>query len=236
MPHKTGWFPTRRDDVIHMGDDWSAQLDLHGPAWTVPQERITAFKTALAEAKALLAEVQSSGRTQVNTEQCRLAFTTLWEAMQFLKTNYFNAPPRTPDELSALQLSPHDKIPTAISPCTIVPGLSLHATDGHGILVKLFMENQPDDPRSASHFFGKWGLKPAGRWASEEEAVADLRLLTRPPLQAANLPMHFSTSRKKIDMPFNLAEIGMELFVTACWQTPRNQDGPYCPILSRIIS
>jgi hypothetical protein len=69
-----------------------------------------------------------------------------------------------------------------------------------------------------------------------EEAASDPRLLTRQPVRASDLPEHISTSRKRHELPFGLADIGSELFVTVCWQTPRNQDGPYCPVLSRIIA
>ena len=236
MPHRIGWFPPRRDDVIHMAEAWSAQLDLQGAAWGVPEDKIAGFKGQLAQAKTLLAEVKSGGRSPVNTEQCRIMFRDLTLAMQFLKANFFNAPPRTSDELAGLLLAVHDGSPTPILPCGVVPGVSLHNTDGHGILIKLFMDGEPGDPRSADHFFGKWGLKPLGRWATAEEAAGDPRLLTRPPTQAADLPVHFSTSRKKHELPFNLADIGCEAHVTVCWQTPRNQDGPYCPIVSRIIA
>jgi hypothetical protein len=50
------------------------------------------------------------------------------------------------------------------------------------------------------------------------------------------LPQHFSTSRKKHELEFGLADIGMEAHVTACWQTRLNKDGQYCPIVSRIIA
>jgi hypothetical protein len=133
-------------------------------------------------------------------------------------------------------LSIHDGTPTPIDLCDVVPGLSLHNTDGHGILVKLFQDAEPSDRRSADHFFCKWGLKPAGRWATLEEAAADGRLLTRQPVRADDLPQHFSSGRRNNTLPFNLADIGMEFFASACWQTPRNQDGPYCPIVSRIIA
>jgi hypothetical protein len=219
-----------------MADAWSGQLDLHGQAWSVPPERITGFKDRLAEAKALFAEVKSAVRNPVNTEQCRVMFRELELAMQFLKANFFNSPPRTADELAALLLAVHDGSSTPILPCTVVPGISLHNTDGHGIFIKLLMDAVPSDKRSADHFFGKWGLKPAGRWASAEEAAADPRLLTRAPSQAADLPMHFSTSRKRYELPFGLADIGLEIYVTACWQTPRNQEGPYCPIVPRLIA
>jgi hypothetical protein len=46
----------------------------------------------------------------------------------------------------------------------------------------------------------------------------------------------FSLSRKKYELEFGLADIGMEAHITVCWQTPGNQDGPYCPIVSRIIA
>ena len=197
MAHYSGWFPARRDDIIHLADAWSGQLDLHGAAWGVPEDKIAGFKNQLADTKTLFAEVKSGGRSPVSTEQCRVMFRDLGLSMQFLKANFFNAPPRTSGELAALLLSVHDGNPTPILPCGVVPGLSLHNTDGHGILVKLFMDGEPTDQRSADHFFGKWGLKPAGRWAGAEEAAADPRLLTRPPNQAADLPVHFSTSRKK---------------------------------------
>ena len=236
MAHYTGWFPTRRDDVIHMADDWETQLDTKGAAWGVPADKILAFKNQKTAAAAMLAEVKSGSRTKVNTEQCRLLFHELGLTMHFLKSNFFNAPPRTSDELTALLLAVHDGTPTAITPCDVVPGLSLHNTDGHGMLVKLFQDTEPSDWRSADHFFCKWGLKPAGRWATPEEAAADGRLLIRQPVRADDLSQHFSSGRQKNSMPFTLADIGMEFFASACWQTPRNQDGPYCPIMSRIIA
>jgi hypothetical protein len=236
MAHYTGWFPSRRDDVIHMADGWEAQLDAKGAAWGVPVDKITEFKTRKAAAAAMLVEVKSGGRTKVNTEQCRLLFQELALTMHFLKANFFNAPPRTNDELISLLLPVHDGTPTPIAPCGVVPGISLHNTDGHGMLVKLFRDAEPQDARSADHFFCKWGLKPVGRWATLEEAAADGRLLTRQPARADALPQHFSTGRRNNTLPFNLEDIGMEFFASACWQTPRNQDGPYCPIVSRLIA
>jgi hypothetical protein len=153
IAHRNGWFLDRWDDIIHLGDVWEVQIDLHGAAWGIPQELITRFKNQLTAAKALLAEVKSVGRNSVNTEQCRLAFRDLELTMQFFKANYFNSPPRTADEVIALLLS-----------------------------------------------------------------------------------LHFSTSRKWYELPFSLADLRLEVYVTACWQTPRFQDGPYCPIVSRIIA
>ena len=212
MAHYTGWFPTRRDDIMHMADTWEGQLDLHGPAWGVPAGTITGFKGQKTAAKTALAEVKSGSRTKVNTEQCRLLFQELGQTMHFLKANFFNAPPRTGDELVALLLSLHDGTPTPIMPGDVVPGLSLHNTDGHGMLVKLFRDAEPSDWRSADHFFCKWGLKPVGRWATLEEAAADGRLLTRQPARADDLPQHFSSGRQKNILPFNLEDIGMEFF------------------------
>jgi hypothetical protein len=73
-------------------------------------------------------------------------------------------------------------------------------------------------------------------WAAQEEAAAGGRLLTRQPVRAEDLPQHFSTGRRNNTPPFNLTDIGMEFFASACRQTPRNQDGPYCPIVPRIIA
>jgi hypothetical protein len=219
-----------------MAEAWEVQIDLRGQAWGIPQEVITRFKNQLADTKSRFAEVKSAGRNAVNTEQCRLMFRDLGLTMQFIKANYFNSPPRTSDELTALLLSFHDGSSTPIFPSDVVPGLTLHNTDGHSIMLKLFMDAIPSDRRSADHFFGKWGLKPVGRWATPEEAAADPRLLTRPPAQAADLPMYFSTSRKRHELLFSLADLRLEVYVTVCWQTPRFQDGPYCPIVSRIIA
>ena len=236
MAHREGWFPGRRDDVIHMAEDWDAQLDQHGVDWGVPADKLSGFKSVLAATKTLFAEVQSGARNPVNTEQCRLMFRDLEVSMQFLKSNYFNSPPRTSDEIVALLLSVHDGTPTPIQPSDVVPGVSLHNTDGHGMLVKLFTDAEPSDRRSADHFFGKWGIKPQGHWATNEEAGSDSRVLIREPVRAVDLPQHFSTSRKRHELSFNLSDIGCELFITVCWQTPRNQDGPYCPVISRIIA
>ena len=230
------WLPRSRDAMLHMADAWDAQLTLHGPVWGVPAGKVTEFKSLLTAAKTLFAEVQSGSRTPVNTEQCRVCFRELELAMRFLKNNWFNAPPRSSDEMVALLLHVHDGIATPIFPSDVVPGLSLHNTDGHGILLKLFMDTEPADRRSADHFLVQWGLKPPGRWATGEEAAQDPRLLTRPPARAEDLPKHFSTSRAKNDLPFTLADIGLELYATACWQTPRNQEGPFCAILAKLIA
>jgi hypothetical protein len=230
------WLPHSRDALLHVCDAWEAQLTQNGAAWGVPPGKITEFKNQEAAARTLFTEVRSGSRTPVNTEQCRVLFHELEQAMRFLKNNFFNSPPRTSSEMAALLLHVHDGVLTPILPSGVIPGLSLHNTDGHGMLVKLFTDAEPEDRRSADHFFVKWGLKPRERWATAEEAAQDPRLLVRLPVRAEDLPMHFSTSRGKNDLPFTLADIGMELFATACWQTPRNQEGPYCPILSRIIA
>ena len=236
MPSKFGWFPTRRDDIMHMADAWMRQLEPHGAAWGISPDLIDSFTGKVAGTRALFAEIQSGSRSAITTEQCRVMFRDLELTMQFLKANFFNSPPRTSDEIVALLLSPHDGAYTPIAVPDVIPGVSLHNTDGHGMLVKLFMDAAPSDIRSADHFFGKWGVKPSGRWAAVEEAAADSRLLTRRPAKPEDLPMHFSTSRRKLELPFGLADIGLEAYVTACWQTPRNQDGPYCPIVSRLIA
>jgi hypothetical protein len=191
-----------------MADDWEAQLDLKGGEWGVSEGKIAEFKSRKAAAAAMLAEVKSGGRTKVNTKQCRLLFHELALTMHFLKNNFFNAPPRANDELVALLLSVHDGTPPPIALCDVVPGLSPHNTDGHGMLVKLFRDAEP----------------------------ADGRPLTRHPARADDLPQHFSTGRRSNTLPFNPADIGMEFFASACRQTPRNQDGPYCPIVSRLIA
>jgi hypothetical protein len=221
---------------MHMADAWIDQLGQHGPAWTVPPGKITEFSAHHAALKTLFAEVKSGERTPVNTERCRVMFREEELLMRFLKDNFFNMPPRTSDELAALLLSVHDGHPTPVPLPEVSPGLGLHNTGGHGIQARLFLDAEPGDRRSADHFFAKWGLKPQGRWATTEEAAADPRLLTRPPARAGDLPMHFSTGRKTHVLDFSLADIGMELYATVCWQTPRNQDGPYCTIVSKLIS
>jgi hypothetical protein len=221
---------------MHMADTWEIQLDLNGPGWGIPPDKITSFKSQKIAAKALFTEVKTGNRTKVNTEQCRVLFQELGVIMHFFKNNYFNSPPRTSDEMVGLLLHIHDGNPTPIFPSEVIPGLSLHNTDGHGMLVKLFMDAEPSDRRSTDHFFVRWGLKPVGRWATAEEAAVDGRLLTRQPARADDLPQAFSTGRQKTILPFNLADIGMEFFASACWQTPRNLDGPYCPIISRLIA
>jgi hypothetical protein len=83
---------------------------------------------------------------------------------------------------------------------------------------------EPADRRSADYFFCKWGMKPARHWATLEEAAADGRLLTRQPVRADDLPQHVSTGRQNNSLPFNLADIEMEFFASACRQTPRNEE------------
>ena len=203
--------------------------------WGVPLDKIAEFKSLTTAAKALLTEVKSGSRSDASTEQCDVMFRDLEAAMRALKDSYFNSPPRSSGEMAALLLSVPDDLPTAILRSDVAPGLSLHNANG-GILCRLFTDAAPADHRSTDHFFIKWGVKPKGRWAMSEEAAADGRLLTRQPIRARDLPEHFSTGRKTHTLTFSPADAGMEVYATACWQTPRNEDGPYCPIISKIIA
>lgn len=229
------WFPSRRDDIIHMADIWARQLEAKGVIWGVALDKIAEFKNLTAAAKALLTEVKSGNRNDTGTEQCGAMFRDLEIAMRFLKESYFNSPPRANSEMAALLLSAPDELSAAILRSDVAPGLSLHNASG-GILCRMFTEAAPADHRSTDHFFIKWGVKPKGRWATGEEAAADGRLLTRLPIRARDLPEHFSTGRKTHTLTFSPADAGMEVYATACWQTPRNEDGPYCPIISKIIA
>jgi dTDP-4-dehydrorhamnose reductase len=166
------------------------------------------------------------------------------KGIRFAALRYFNAAGYdVKGRITGLERNPANLIPVVMEEAAAgmrsevqVFGNDYPTPDGTGMLVKLFMDAVPSDRRSADHCFGKWGLKLPGRWATLEEASADPRLLTRPPNQAADLPMHFSTSRKWYELPFSLADLRLEVYATVCWQTPRNQDGPYCPLVSRIIA
>jgi hypothetical protein len=230
------WFPEKRSGVIHMADIWIVQLDADGILWGVPPGKMTKLKQMTAAAKTLLAELTSGNRSQASTERCHAVFIELETLMRSIKDTYFNSPPRTSDELAALLLSSPDDLPDIIPRSDVAPGLSLHNSNDHEVLCRFFMDAVPADHRSVDHFFVKWGVKPVDRWATGEEAGADGRLLTRPPIRARDLPEHFSTGRKTHILTFGPADVGMELFATACWQTPRNEDGPYCPIVSKLIS
>jgi hypothetical protein len=48
MPQYNGWFPRRRDGIIHLGDAWEVQIDLYGAIWGIPPELIARFKSQLA--------------------------------------------------------------------------------------------------------------------------------------------------------------------------------------------
>ena len=219
MPHRTGWLPRKRDGVIHMAGAWNGQISLHGPVWGIPQERIPGFKNQPADAKTLFAEIKSAGRNSVSAGQCLVSFRELETAMEFLKADCFNPPPRTPGELTAPLPAACGRSSTSILPSTVAPGMSLRSTSGQDIPVKLLMDAIPLDKRGADHSFGKRGLKPAGRWAAAEEAAADPRLLAHPPAR-------FSASRKRREVQFTLADAGLEILAAPCRQPPRYQDGP----------
>jgi hypothetical protein len=44
--------------------------------------------------------------------------------MRFLKNNYFNAPPRTSDEMAALLLAVHDGTATPILASNVISGMN----------------------------------------------------------------------------------------------------------------
>jgi hypothetical protein len=221
-----------------LAETWNQVIETQGTAWGIPADKITELKNLTQENKDLLAAVKSSGRTQVNTEQCRIGFKKLEEMMRFFYNNFFNSPPRTGDERIALKLPVKDIHPTKISKPDVEPEVSLTIPTSHAIE---FHFRQRDgetstDSRSLHAYFTRWGLLPKTGTAAPEQSAADPRILTKVPTRPEHLPIVFTTKRVKHRLPLGLEDIGMTLYAATCFLNPEGEPGPYSEIIERVVS
>lgn len=237
MPKNADWLPTTRLEQLEMAKNWNRILAAKGSAWGVPAADGGELQTMITAAQGLLDMAMSADRTATITAQCNEAFDFLKAKMRFIKERYFHVPPLMNDDLISLGLKPKDTARTPIGRPDIQAHITI-ASPGPHILDLHFHHAEgmiSADPRSLDHFLIRWGVMLAAGPATQEQAAADPRLLTKIPSRPEDFPMVLTNKRRTHRMELNLDDSGKILFATACFQNPGGIDGPYCPIISRLI-
>jgi hypothetical protein len=226
------WLPGKREDKLALANNWLEILALKATPWGIPAAEVTGpgSLTALTqEATTSLTVVKSSERTPVAVTKCRVDFKTLLAKMQYIKKLYFNSPPRTDEDLSALGLKPPDTTHTPKpTPTDLVAFLlSLIPTD-HTVV-------------AAFHIAGS-KRRGKGPYHGAEIRIWVLPLGAPPPptADAAGWRSEVCTA-SPWEHSFEADEIGCRLYIAMRWENPSvSKDrppakGPWSEIKTIII-
>jgi hypothetical protein len=217
-----------------MAKTWIMVLQVKAALWGVPEELCTALSGLVTAADQILVLAMGSQRTPVITAQCKEAFSALDEKMRFMKNRYFISPPLLPEDYAALLLSKPD---TVHSPRG-TPRAQMTAEIGRAgtamLLLKLMYAGGTEalaNPHTDMEYQIRWGkhspAKPASNPASGEVAAA--------PLLAEELPVVFTTKRKRELITFAPEDSGKTAYFAIRIGNGHNEYGQWCPLFSAVI-
>jgi hypothetical protein len=231
------WLPGARAEQIEMAKNWIGILTASPAEWQFPPAELARLQAAETVAAASLDIVMSADRTQALTAKCNEDFDALKAVMRDIKDRYFKIPPLDNAALVAFGLKPKDGTRTPVRRPDIQleilvssPGvhqLTLHFSSQAGAVSA--------DPRSLKTRRTRGGIMLPTGPATPEEAAADPRLLTKVPARPEDLPMIIDENRKTHGLNLRVDDTGKTFYYSGCYLNSAHEEGPYCPIPSRLI-
>jgi hypothetical protein len=230
--------PTTRTGQLAMAQMWSPVIIPRASAWGISSAQLDTFDNLISAAAAALAKTQDkSACTHVDIVICQQASKALVAMMRFLKNNFFNCPPRTPEELAMLGLTPNNlpsPVPTPENQATgktrplgdhlveftleiIGDMVQDTAASDYGFRVYAAVE----DPNAAPGTMGKYGP-----------------YLITEPLVGNEFSFSFFTKRKREVFDYIATDRGKKAWF--CCRLEREKGGqegkgPWGPLVSTII-
>jgi hypothetical protein len=196
---------------------------------------MTAFGTAVQDADGILQTALSGDRTPTITTECQRLFSVLSEQMRFIKDRYFKKPPLVDEDFTALLLNVPDTIRTPRG----TPKAQKSAEIGRSgaamlILHYKYAEGTESlaDPRTDIRLQVRYGVLPP---PGAEPAGTDL---TRVPVKAEELPIVFTTKRKKDIINFNPGDSGKTAYFAIRIENGAGGEGgcgPWCPLFRAVV-
>jgi hypothetical protein len=213
---------------------WVTTIQTRGAAWGIPAASVTELQSAITEAEAILQTALSAERTAAITTECQRLFGILVEKMRFIKDRYFKTPPLVAEDYTALLLKTPDtnKSPRGIPKAQMTAEVGRSGT-AMLILYYKYAEGTESlaDPHTDVRYQVRYGVLPP---PGIEAAGTDL---TKAPVKAEELPVVFSTKRRKDIIMFNATDSGKTAYFDIRIENGTGEDGygPWCPIFHAIV-
>jgi hypothetical protein len=220
MSQRTDWFPTVRDDILAMADDWIAVCTVKQSYWTIPGTALTELTTRRATARTALDTAKNeTTRTPVVNAQCKEAFDALTGFMRDFKRRYFLTPPLLESDYISLGLKPHDTHPTPSPAPTAQVMVETYLVGRHELGVRItYVTGRPDESANKGYRIWYSVIVPG----------------ETPPAGPGELRQSFYTQRKKDLIEFEFGDSGKTAFFAVQIEND-GKKGPWGPIVSALI-
>jgi hypothetical protein len=215
-----------------MAKVWATTIQTKGTAWNIPAGTQSELQMAITEAETILQTALSADRTTAITAECQRLFGVLIEKMRFIKDRYYKSPPLVNEDFIALLL----KIPDTVRSKRGTPKAQKTAEIGRSgtamlILHYKYAEGTESlaDPHTDVRYQVRYGVLPP---PGVEPTGTDL---AKVPSTPEELPIVFSTKRKKDIINFAPGDSGKTAWFDIRIENGTGEYGPWCPMFHAVI-
>jgi hypothetical protein len=231
----TKWLPGTREGQLNMAKVWADAIQNKGTLWGIPATILPDLQASITESEQILQTSLSADRTPAIITECQRLFGVLVEKLRFIKDRYFKTPPLLDEDYTALLL----KVPDKTRSPRGTPRAQITAEIGRSgtamlILHYKYAEGTESlaDPHTDVRYQVRYGVLPP---PGLDPASTDL---TKIPTLPEELPVVFSTKRKKDIINFNSTDSGKTAYFDIRIDNGVGGDagyGPWCPIFHAIV-
>jgi hypothetical protein len=211
---------------------WIEIFEKQGTAWGIPPVDVTELSAAFDKAQAILQTALSADRTPAVTTECQRIFSDLIQKMRYIKDRYLKIPPLVEEDFTSLLLKAPD--PTRSRRGT--PKAQMTAEIGRSGTAMLILHYKYAEgtemlanPDTDLRYQVRYGLLPP---PGLTPASRDIMTIPREP---EDLPIVFSTKRKKDIVNFEPNDSGKTAYFCIRIENGSGQYGPWCPVFSAIV-
>jgi hypothetical protein len=215
-----------------MAKVWVTTIQNRGSGWNIPPATVTELTAAIADADSILQTALSADRSPAITTECQRLFGILVEKMRFIKDRYFKTPPLVDEDYTALLL----KVPDPTRSPRGIPKAQKTGEIGRAgtamlILHYKYAEGTEGlaDPHTDIACQVRYGVLPP---PGVNPAGKDL---AKTPAAPEELPVVFSTRRKKDIINFDPQDSGKTAYFDIRLENGNQGYGPWCPIFHAIV-
>jgi hypothetical protein len=208
-------------------------------AWGITAAVMTNLGAFTQTAELKLWQAQSSERTPVITQECKMAFEALKDLMRDMKRRYLIKPPLTDADFVRLLLPLYDA-PSTIPGPVDHPGLEIIKWAPYTLGFRRFVE--VDLGGAASNYgvrvyyaLTENGAAPAPGPIQAVRLAGDAYVLSAPPKVIEDLPGSFFTRRAKDFIHLPPEASGKTCYMAARFENEKGEQGPEGTIIHAIV-
>ncbi|GHT82753.1 hypothetical protein FACS1894137_02250 [Spirochaetia bacterium] len=235
MKGHSDWLKGSRAKKLKKAKLWVSVLRVKGSEWGIDALAVTEpFAALTIRADTALGEVSDkSTRTHLAVVHCREVFKELDKRMRFIKNNFFQSPPRTPEDLALVELAERKEAEAVADPKNTVT-VSAVALSPHLLEARVKINVVKGQDRDASDF----GIRlyalivdPAkagteGRYGKYEAAA---------PLTGVDFSWSVYTQNSRVAFDFDERDRGKAVWFIARLESAHGGKGGWGPLFWTII-